>query len=263
MSELFGKSVSLTRGSTLSDQVTEALRQNVTSGAWPVGSMLPSEAMLCQELNVSRTVIREAVARLKAEGLLSSQQGRGAFVASNRSRLGFSIDAGDVDNRRTLGQILELRMGIEIEAAAIAARRRTEADLDTIREAVEAFAAQQRHSPENARAGVEADLRFHRAICEATRNSYYLAFYDYLSASLRETIEAGRERALQRGGDSREAAEEHRSIVEAIAEQDMFAARKRMRKHLELSRDRLLGQLWDHQGEQSDLHRNDRPEAAE
>lgn len=243
MSELFANAAPLARGQTLSDQATEALRRYVVNGDWPVGSMLPSEAALSQKLDVSRSVIREAVSRLKAEGLLASHQGRGAFVSSNRSRMGFAIDERDVDNRRKLAQILELRLGVEIEAAAIAALRRDDDDLEQIHAAVAAFSAVQMFGPEQVRAGVDADLQFHRAICVATQNDYYLGLFNYLSASLRETIEAGRNRSVQRGGDSREAAEEHRAVAEAIKAQDSLAARKLMRKHLELSSARLLGHL--------------------
>lgn len=245
MSDLFENAAPLARGQTLSDQATEALRRHVVNGDWPVGSMLPSEAALSQKLDVSRSVIREAVSRLKAEGLLASHQGRGAFVSSNRSRMGFSIDEQDVDNRRKLAQILELRLGVEIEAAAIAAIRRDNADLEQIHAAVSAFAAVQKFGPEQVRAGVDADLQFHRAICVATQNDYYLGLFNYLSASLRETIEAGRNRSVERGGDSREAAEEHRAVAKAIEAQDSLAARKLMRKHLELSSARLLGHLWN------------------
>ncbi|MGR3481455.1 FadR/GntR family transcriptional regulator [Salipiger marinus] len=243
MTDILRNAAPLARGATLSDQVTEALRRSVTSGAFAVGSPFPSESALSQELSVSRSVVREAVARLKAEGLLHSQQGRGAYVASTRPRMGFAIDMSDVANLQKLSQVLELRLGVEIEAAAIAATRRTPEDLAELDAAVERFSAQQRHSPENARDGVEADMRFHRALCEATGNAYYLSLFNYLSASLQESIEAGRLRALERGGDSREAAEEHRAIAEAIRAQDASAARRLMRRHLVLSRDRLLGNL--------------------
>lgn len=245
MSGMFEKAGPLARGSTLSDQAAEALRARITGAVWPVGAALPSETALCAELDVSRGVIREAVSRLKAEGLLASRPGRGAYVASDRPRAGFAIGEDDVGSMRSLGQVLELRLGVEIEAAGIAARRRGPEDVTALHAAAAAFAKHQRHRPEEAREGVEADLGFHRAVCAATGNPYYLGLFNYLSASLKETIEAGRWRALERGGDSREAAEEHRIIAEAIEAQDEGEARRAMRLHLELSRDRLLGQLWD------------------
>ncbi|SET32280.1 FadR/GntR family transcriptional regulator [Paracoccus homiensis] len=244
MGDMFQNATPLARGSTLGDQATTALRGQILNGDWPVGTMLPAETALSQTLTVSRSVIREAVSRLKAEGLLESHQGRGVFVASNRPKSGFAIDSRDVDSRRKLAQILELRLGIEIEAAAIAAQRRSQADLDSINRAVEEFAAVQRFDPGRVRDGVDADMAFHRAICVATQNEYYLGLFNYLGASLHEVIEAGRLRSAQRGGDSREAAAEHHTIAAAIKAQDGMAARKLMRRHLALSRDRLLGHLW-------------------
>jgi len=106
MSQTFAVSSSLSQGATLSDQATEVLRYKIVNGIWGVGTMLPSETNLADDLDVSRTVVREAVSRLKAEGMLSSQQGRGAFVASDKPRMGFAISDGDVENRRKLSQIL-------------------------------------------------------------------------------------------------------------------------------------------------------------
>ncbi|KKL17811.1 hypothetical protein LCGC14_2481810, partial [marine sediment metagenome] len=116
MSDPFRTAMPVERGATLGDQVTDLLRQNVVDGSWTVGSTLPSETMLAQTLKVSRTVIREAVSRLKAEGLLASENGRRAFVFSARPSIGFAIDRQDVESLRKLSQILELRLGLEIEA---------------------------------------------------------------------------------------------------------------------------------------------------
>ncbi|PLS19850.1 FadR/GntR family transcriptional regulator [Neptunicoccus cionae] len=243
MSDLIDGSVPLARGTTLGEQVTEALRVNVTDGSWPVGAMLPSESSLAQSLQVSRTVIREAVSRLKAEGLLSSQQGRGAFVVSDRPQMGFSIAKQDVESLRKLTQILELRMGLEIEAAALAAER---ADADAHKEinaAAQAFADSTGSGAEGVESGVAADIRFHRAINDATGNDYYLGLFNYLGASLRETILAGRLKAVERGGESREAVQEHLDVANAILAGDADAARECMRNHLKLSGARLLGNL--------------------
>lgn len=243
MSDLFEASTQLAQGDTLSDQVTEVLRHNVTNGIWTIGATLPSENALAEELEVSRTVIREAVSRLKAEGMLTSRQGRGAIVSNDRPRNGFAIAKQDVESMRNLTQILELRMGLEIEAAALAAARSTEATQADILAAADAFSRAIAGGSQELAEGVRTDLQFHRAICVATGNNYYLRLFNYLSASLRETIQAGRVQALNRGGDSRDAAQEHQSIVSAIAQCDSDLARDRMRTHLERSSGRLLQQL--------------------
>lgn len=243
MSEVFQASVPLVQGTTLSDQVTEVLRYNIVSGIWDVGAMLPSESALADNLDVSRTVIREAVSRLKAEGMLSSRQGRGAFVSSDRPRMGFAIDEQDVESMRKLSQILELRMGLEIEAAAIAAIRGSDAARADIEAAADAFDLASGGGTPGVAEGVSTDLRFHRAICDATGNDYYLGLFNYLGASLRETILAGRLQALKRGGDSRGAVQEHHGIAAAIAIRDPMLARDRMRAHLAMSSSRLLESL--------------------
>jgi GntR family transcriptional repressor for pyruvate dehydrogenase complex len=241
MTDVFQATVPLVQGSTLSDQVTEVLRDNVMNGVWSVGEMLPSETTLADTLDVSRTVIREAVSRLKAEGMLSSRQGRGAFVASDRPRMGFAIADQDVESLRKLSQILELRMGLEIEAAAIAALRITDGARAEISAAAEAY-ERASGTPEVVE-GVRTDLRFHRAICDATGNDYYLGLFNYLGASLRETILAGRLQALKRGSSSRDPVREHRLIADAIIAGDSAQARESMRAHLELSSKRLLDSL--------------------
>lgn len=248
MSDLFQMSVPLARGATLGDQVTDVLRHNVVSGEWPVGSMLPSETTLAHDLNVSRTVVREAVSRLKAEGLLASRQGRGAFVSSDRPQMGFAIDKQDVESLRKLSQILELRMGLEIEAVAIAASRASAEKRAMIQAAADVFDRDSGGGPPGVSAGVGADLRFHRAICDATDNDYYLGLFNYLGASLRETMLMGRLQAVKRGSDSHDAVDEHYAIAAAITKGDPDLARKQMRAHLQLSSQRLLGDLWPEKG---------------
>lgn len=233
----------LVDGATLSDQVTEVLRHNVVNGVWGVGDLLPSETALASDFDVSRTVIREAVSRLKAEGMLSSRQGRGAFVASNRPRQGFAIPECDMESQRKLAQILELRMGLEIEAAAIAALRATPEARTEIQRAAEAYDQTNQSDGPAVATGVSADLEFHRAVCVATGNDYYLGLFNYLVASLRETMLAGRLQALKRGGESRDAVQEHYDIAASIAEGDAERARQRMRDHLQMSSARLLAQL--------------------
>jgi GntR family transcriptional regulator, transcriptional repressor for pyruvate dehydrogenase complex len=243
MSDLLQASVPLVQGTTLSDQVTDILRYNVINGVWAVGATLPSESALADHLDVSRTVIREAVSRLKAEGMLTSRQGRGAVVSSDRPRMGFAISDHDVESMRNLSQILELRMGLEIEAAALAATRSDDRARAEILSAADAFEQANGGGAAGVAHGVSTDLRFHRAICDATCNDYYLALFNYLGASLRETILAGRLMALKRGGESHEAIQEHHGIAAAISMGDPDLARDRMREHLKMASKRLLASL--------------------
>jgi len=134
-------------------------------------------------------------------------------------------------------------MGLEIEAAAIAAQRRTEDACAMIQTCADAYEKSSRGDTSGVAEGVGTDLNFHRAICDATGNDYYRELFNYLGASLRETMLVGRLQAIKRGSESRDAVREHHQIAEAIAAGDAVLSRDRMRIHLEMSCDRLLENL--------------------
>lgn len=222
---------------SLSDQVTRELSAMVTGGVLQVGAMLPSEGQMAKDFGVSRTVVREAVSRLKADGLLSSQQGRGVFVAATRPTRGFAIAADAGEGLHDLLPIVELRLGVEAEAAALAALRRRESDLTAMRE------AQARMEAAVARGevagSVEADMAFHRAVCEATGNSHYTALFQYLSGHLLELISAGRRRSVAQRRVRFDPLAEHAAILAAIVDGDPEAARAAARGHVENTMRRL------------------------
>lgn len=230
----------LLRGDTLSNQVTEALRHSIMSGELEIGGTLPAEAVLARELDVSRTVVREAVSRLKAEGFLVARQGRGAIVLRNRPHRGFAIPESDVENPNRLSQILELRLGLEVEAAAIAAQRASPEALDALQAAIAAFQSARGSVSADAGLCADADLRFHRTICEATGNGYYLDLFSYLSASLKLAMEAGLRIVIAGEDDRPEAPDEHEAIAYAIANGNSELARLEMREHLLRSNRRML-----------------------
>src|SRR3954471_16900978 len=121
---------------TLTDKVAEALVRLIRGGEYPAGSRLPSEKEMAERFGVSRTVVREAVSRLKSEGLVESFQGKGVFVRRRSADVPFRIDQRATDSVRSVLHIVELRKGIEAEAAALAAARRSEAEVKEIRRAV-------------------------------------------------------------------------------------------------------------------------------
>jgi GntR family transcriptional regulator, transcriptional repressor for pyruvate dehydrogenase complex len=108
---------------TMPDRVTQALLELIRSGTYPVKSRLPSESEMAQRFGVSRTVIREAVSRLKSEGLVESRQGSGVYVREVGPDTPFRIDPTVVDSIQTVLQVAELRRGLESEIAALAAER--------------------------------------------------------------------------------------------------------------------------------------------
>jgi GntR family transcriptional regulator, transcriptional repressor for pyruvate dehydrogenase complex len=220
----------------LSRGLFEQLAEQIKSGRLAAGARLPTEEELSRAARVSRTVVREAVAALRADGLVVTRQGVGAFVSAAPQQAPFRIDA---DGMRSIGEMLhvmELRLGVEIESAGLAAERASKAQLRAISAALEAMdraAAQGKDA-------IDQDLELHRAIAEATGNPQFPRFLQFIGRHLiPRRIVSGMPQSM--GG--REAylkllQEEHRGIVEAIQNHDPKAAREAMRRHLTRSVER-------------------------
>lgn len=222
-------------------RISEALRQSIRAGDYPPGTKLPSEAQLTQAHGVSRTVVREAVAALRADGLVEARQGAGVFVLEAPAAPLFfpqNIDGARVSS--TI-ELLELRTGVEVEAAGLAAARRSPAQEEVIFERLFAVRA----AMEAGRSTVEADLALHLAIADATNNP---RFREFLGMIGREAIPRT---LLEQDGESVERAtaymklidDEHQRIVFAISRGDEEAAREAMRVHLRGSQQRYRALL--------------------
>lgn len=226
---------------TLVVQVSEALRQSILSGAFPPGTKLPSEAQLTLAHKVSRTVVREAVAALRADGLVEARQGAGVFVLEHAQGPLLTLQHVDGAKVSSTLELLELRTGVEVEAAGLAAARRSPAQEEVIFERHFAVRAAQ----EEGRSTVEADLALHLAIADATNNP---RFREFLAMIGREAIPRV---ALEREGQSVERVssyiklidEEHQRIVAAISRGDEDGAREAMRVHLRGSQARYRALL--------------------
>ena len=221
----------------LSTVVAEGLSERIVSGRLQPGAQLPTEAELCAEYEVSRTVVREAVARLRSDGLVVPQQGRGIFVSATPAARNFSIPA---DARRTLPEtiaLLELRLSVEVEAAGLCAERWTGDEAAALRTLMEQVDA--RHV-DPARTPIHYDYDFHLAIGRAARNDYMLGFLTYLRPIIAPRYQLGYLVAPERKESyyARIHAE-HRAIVDAIGKRDAGAARRAMRKHLHNSLERV------------------------
>jgi GntR family transcriptional repressor for pyruvate dehydrogenase complex len=216
------------RHPSLVEQVTDGIGGQIRSGSFAPGAMLPSVQALSDMWGVSRTVTREALARLSAEGLVTSRQGLGVFVCDALPAETFSIAPGpELDD---LKRILELRLGVEIEAAGFAALRRSDTDIAVLREALEAMVRLDRAGDIDA--GIEADINFHRAICAATGNGHFADLFVFLSQFFRKNISVSRRNSAGRAGGSADAAREHRAIFDAILVGDAPGARKAARIHV-------------------------------
>lgn len=220
----------------LTERTTHRLLDEITGGAYAAGQVLPPEQAIAERLGVSRTVVREAVARLKTDGIVVSKQGRGLVVIRNTRPSVLRIHAAaDGDTERILG-IVELRRGFEVEAAGLAAQRRTQQDLDVARAALvdmrEALACG------DVPAGVDADLAFHRAVARATQNDHFRNFFDFLVMLIRRNLEVSRFRSAQAGRDSR-AQQEHEALFAALEVRDAEGARRLAREHIDNTESRL------------------------
>ena len=217
----------------LAEQIYEDLRRDIVSQRLEDGQRLPGEVSLCERFGVSRPILREALARLKLDGLLVARQGAGNFVHTPRP--GELIRPLNKDRIPEILSGMDFRIGLEGEAAYRAAKRRTEEDLKAIMSASMEF---DRVSNAN-EIGINTDFRFHLSVAHATHNRH---FSDSLWA-VHRTI--GHEMTLlnlsARKSRSRvlEVQKEHNSIIDAIAARDCEAARSVMRKHISNSHDRI------------------------
>ncbi len=226
---------------TLAVSLVDSLRRRIVDGTIPSGEKLPSESALISEFSVSRTVVREAVSRLQAEGLVYTRRGSGSFALTPPSA---AEEAGRGMRRpRTLEErraLLAFRVGVEGEAAALAASQATPGIIAAIDHALAAFDAAGNH----AATAVSCDFAFHRAVAEASGNFYFVDALKALGPAmiamppqrLEPTDDDGQSERLQR------VAAEHRAVRNAIAAGDPMTAAAAMRLHLANSRARLDGE---------------------
>ena len=222
---------------TLSTIVAEDLSEKIRSGLLQPGVQLATEAELCAEYNVSRTVVREAVARLRSEGMVIPQQGRGMFVSEAPLPRNFSIPDEALKTLPETIALLELRLSVEVEAAGLCAERRTDSEARAIRDLMEQVDARHENP---ASVQIHYDYDFHLAIARATRNEFIHGFLDYLRPIIVPRFQLGRLVTPElKDAYYARIHVEHRSIVDAIDRQDSGAARRAMRKHLYNSLERI------------------------
>jgi DNA-binding FadR family transcriptional regulator len=219
---------------SLTHEVIDRITADITSGRLKPGARLPTEQELIAATGVSRTVVREAVAALRADGLVTTRQGVGAFVAENVRRP-FRIEFDALRTLREVLEVMELRTGIEIEAAGLAAERATPAQLRRITECFEELGAIVRRGE----SAVDQDYAFHCSIAEATGNPQFKRLLEYLGRFMipRHTIKGGPGLTPDRAYLEKVQVE-HRDIITAIRQGAIPQARAAMRRHLLNSRKR-------------------------
>lgn len=221
----------------LAHELVERLKERILAGELAPGDRLPTETALAEEFGVSRTVVREAVSRLQAAGLVETFQGRGSFVLSLPVTEAFSLDASRVRSHADVLDLLDLRIGLEVEAAGLAATRRTPHQL----KAVERALADYRRLGEHPDGGVEADYAFHLKVAAAAGNRFVTELLGSLGPAMimlpRTRLDAAY--TLSDADHFTRVVLEHENVLLAISRQDAEAARAAMRLHLSNSRARL------------------------
>lgn len=213
----------------LTVRMADRLQAIILAGELKPGDRIPTENELARSFSVSRTVVREAVTRLKADGLVVSRRGAGAYVADAALTGAFRLSNEPEVSLESVLQLAELRLGVESQAAFLAAQRATPVQVRGIKRALDAMSS----AIERGGDGVDADVRFHRLVAAATGNPVILAFLEFLGRHLSAQIRVSRLNTAHFPGRSRRVLEEHCAIYEAIAARDPKRARAMAVRHLD------------------------------
>lgn len=224
------------RPRTLAQGLVASLGERIRAGRWATGEKLPTEAEIMVEFAVSRTVVREAISRLQQAGWVETRHGVGTFVAGRADTEPFRIDPDQLATLHDVIAVLELRIAVEIEAAGLAAQRRTEDNLRALRVALDAFG----RAVEAGESAVEADFAFHHEIARATQNAHFAGLLATLGSRIipRARLDPADALSPERLAYLRRVHGEHENILDAISAGDADAARAAARTHLVNSRER-------------------------
>jgi DNA-binding FadR family transcriptional regulator len=221
----------------LVDEIVAELSANVRDGQLQPGDKLPTEAEIMSRFGVSRTVVRESLSRLQANGLVETRHGIGTFVRPPQDSGNFRIDVADIATVADVISVLELRISLETEAAGLAAQRRTADNLAAMEAALRAFLDGVASDSDT----VPSDFLFHMEVARATGNRHFAELMTYLG-----TMIIPRTRVKTQPGDPESRLKylqrvhsDHENIYNAIRHQDIDGARAAMRTHLSSSRERL------------------------
>lgn len=219
----------------LAEQVMARLSADIRGGRLAPGARLPTEQALTSEFGVSRTVVREAVAALRADGLVVTRRGSGAYVADPAAGP-FRIAASRAAALSDVLDVMELRLAVEVEAAAFAAERASRKQVAAIQAAWRSVDT----ALQRGEGAVAEDFAFHRAIAEATGNRQFPGFLAYLGSHVipRQSVRLSIDTPAERRAYLERIQAEHSRIVTAIAAGDPAEARRAMRDHLTRSLER-------------------------
>lgn len=212
----------------VADEVAQQLTELIYRGFLKPGERLPSERELARQLQVSRPTVREAINQLVVMNLVEHRHGQGTFVRSldpmSENPMAAFMEGQDV----TLEHILEVRLGLECTAAALAAMRADDRDMIHLKNSLEAM------KDDIAAGGIghEPDISFHMAIAYATRNPVHVkvmrSLYDFLFYGIRMNLQ----KLYEEPGNLPKIVEQHTAIYDAIRHRDSEEALNAMRRHI-------------------------------
>jgi len=209
----------------LYENIIDQLIALIKDGTLKPGDKLPPERKLAEDLNVSRTAIREALRSLETMGYISSKVGGGTYI--NAITLGNVMNPFSAvlsQNKKLIVELLEVRMLLETEIARLAALRITPAKIQALQKAIESMRAEVTAG----RNGLEADNEFHNALAIASENEALKLILDMCGDLLTQTREA----TLNIEGQPEITLKDHEQIFEAVRKGDSMLAMRRMKQHL-------------------------------
>lgn len=212
----------------LSDRLAALLASRIESGELKPNDRLPTEQELAERHGVSRTVVREAVSRLKSMGMLISRQGSGVFVAPQAAARPLAFDPAVLHSLEAVVQVVEVRRALEGEVAALAARRATPEQLVAIQQALQAIDDAVARGGD----GVDEDLLFHRCVAAATGNPQFNRLLVFLEQYQRDAMKVTRANEAMSAEFMEQVRQEHRDIAESITQRDADRARVAATRHM-------------------------------
>lgn len=216
------------------EQIAQAILERIHRGELKVGDRLPPESALAQHFGVSRAAVREAIARLRAEGRVETIQGSGAYVR-DPEMLNDGLDATTRHSVKSLLDLIAVRRVMEAEIAELAARSRTPDQLAAIEDAWNRLCAAEDANED----GIAQDTAFHAAIAAASGNVYWLKLTEVLTRNIAIGIGVTRVNEAQRKDYSAEVKAEHFALLEALRAGAPKAARAASERHLDRAADRI------------------------
>lgn len=222
----------------LTEQMVATLAARIASGDIVAGAKLPSESELVAAFGVSRTVVREAMSQLRARGIVATHRGIGTFARTKPAgSVEFPVKGVDQATLSEVLALLELRISLETEAAALAAKRRSPEQLVRMEALLETI----NRTAISGGDAADADFEFHMWVAEAAGNHFFPDLMRHLGRAIipRTRIDSASFARLDRAEYLREVNREHGDVLRAIANGDSDAARAAMRTHLVNSRERL------------------------